>query len=253
MKKIWNPYVGGLFQNLSSLENLWIVEYLKLQSLPREAFPPSLGEPHVGGYPHLQRQGFEGKGDYWTLTHGIPCLAIYDNELKRKSEGIWNLLLPHQSFLPLEPTSFPNQPAAITAPYARPCSASPEPPPLLCILTLAFSPFCSRIRSPCFAPNLLHSAHRQSCLPHAYTPYPCMPTPLLCPTPCHACLLHAAPDPFTAAPRPCPCSCTSPAAPLALCCTEPTECPNLAPLLSCSLQPYRKKTTMPNKIGIIGD
>ncbi|GLT30485.1 hypothetical protein SLA2020_052820 [Shorea laevis] len=67
---------GELFQNLSSLQDLRIVDCPKLQSLPREAFPPSLGGLTIEKCPHLKRQCFEAKGDYWTLTRGIPCFYI---------------------------------------------------------------------------------------------------------------------------------------------------------------------------------
>ncbi|GLT96333.1 hypothetical protein SLE2022_139610 [Rubroshorea leprosula] len=66
----------GLFQNLSSLQKLWIHNCPKLQSLPREAFPPSLGELFICGCPHLKRPRFEEKGDYWTLTWSIPKVRI---------------------------------------------------------------------------------------------------------------------------------------------------------------------------------
>ncbi|GLT38436.1 hypothetical protein SLA2020_126870 [Shorea laevis] len=46
---------GGVFQNLSYLEEFWIADCPRLQSLPREAFPPSLGELRIGGCPHLKQ------------------------------------------------------------------------------------------------------------------------------------------------------------------------------------------------------
>ncbi|GLT96338.1 hypothetical protein SLE2022_139660 [Rubroshorea leprosula] len=67
---------GGLFQNLSSLQELWIHNCPKLQSLPREAFTPSLGRLWIRGCPHLKRQRLEEKGDYWTLTCSIPVVWI---------------------------------------------------------------------------------------------------------------------------------------------------------------------------------
>ncbi|GKV18266.1 hypothetical protein SLEP1_g28671 [Rubroshorea leprosula] len=66
----------GLFQNLSSLEELFIFNCPKLRSLPKEAFLPSLGKLCIIGCPHLKRQRFEAKGDYWTLTRGIPNVEI---------------------------------------------------------------------------------------------------------------------------------------------------------------------------------
>ncbi|GLT33614.1 hypothetical protein SLA2020_081860 [Shorea laevis] len=68
----------GLFQNLSSLQVLRIANCPKLQSLPREAFPPSLGRLYISGCPHLKRQRFEEKGDYWTLTWAIPDILIHE-------------------------------------------------------------------------------------------------------------------------------------------------------------------------------
>ncbi|GLT71617.1 hypothetical protein SLA2020_436210 [Shorea laevis] len=66
----------GLFQNLNSLEELSIIDCPKLQSLPRDGFPPLLGALCIEKCPHLKRQWFEAKGDYWPLTHGIPSFKI---------------------------------------------------------------------------------------------------------------------------------------------------------------------------------
>ncbi|GKV46373.1 hypothetical protein SLEP1_g53359 [Rubroshorea leprosula] len=67
---------GGLFQNLSSLQCLSIQDCPKLRSLPKEAFPPSLGRLSICACPHVQRQRFKAEGDYWTLTRGIPYIEI---------------------------------------------------------------------------------------------------------------------------------------------------------------------------------
>ncbi|GLT96509.1 hypothetical protein SLE2022_141250 [Rubroshorea leprosula] len=72
---------GGLFQNLSSLQWLEIEDCPKLRSLPKEAFPPSLEQLHIRWCPHLKRQCFEAKGDYWTLTCNIPCVQIIEEEV----------------------------------------------------------------------------------------------------------------------------------------------------------------------------
>ncbi|GLT32741.1 hypothetical protein SLA2020_073860 [Shorea laevis] len=72
---------GGLFQNLSSLQCFAISDCPKLRSLPKEAFLPSLGRLNIRGCPHLKRQPFEVEGDYWTLTHGIPCFEIDGKEV----------------------------------------------------------------------------------------------------------------------------------------------------------------------------
>ncbi|GLT40891.1 hypothetical protein SLA2020_149920 [Shorea laevis] len=71
---------GGLFQNLNSFQKLWIIDCWKLQSLPREAFPPSLGELYISRCPLLKRRRFETKGDYWTLTCTIPNVEIDEDE-----------------------------------------------------------------------------------------------------------------------------------------------------------------------------
>ncbi|GLT33632.1 hypothetical protein SLA2020_082020 [Shorea laevis] len=73
----------GLFENLSSLEQLCIVDCPKLRSLPKEALHPSLGRLYIRGCPLLKRQRFEAKGDYWTLTRGIPLVEIDDDKVIR--------------------------------------------------------------------------------------------------------------------------------------------------------------------------
>ncbi|GKV41791.1 hypothetical protein SLEP1_g49283 [Rubroshorea leprosula] len=65
---------SGFFRNLNSLKVLKIVLCSKLQSLPREGFPPSLGRITIQRCPFLEQQRFEEKGDYCTLTHTIPCI-----------------------------------------------------------------------------------------------------------------------------------------------------------------------------------
>ncbi|GLT96320.1 hypothetical protein SLE2022_139500 [Rubroshorea leprosula] len=86
--KIWNEenlesIPGGLFQNLSSLQELWIINCPKLRSLPREAFPPSLGQLCIEKCPHLKPQCFEARGDYWNLTWSIPCVEIHEDEVNK--------------------------------------------------------------------------------------------------------------------------------------------------------------------------
>ncbi|GLU07349.1 hypothetical protein SLE2022_243100 [Rubroshorea leprosula] len=73
---------GGLFQNLSFLKGLGIADCPKLRSLPREAFPSSLGELCITGCPHLKRQHFEAKGDYRTLTSGIRVQIDWEEVIK---------------------------------------------------------------------------------------------------------------------------------------------------------------------------
>ncbi|GLT32732.1 hypothetical protein SLA2020_073770 [Shorea laevis] len=71
---------GRLFQNLSSLQKLFIQDCSNLRSLPTEAFPSSLGELHIDSCPHLKRQHFEAKGKYWTSTWSIPCVCVDINK-----------------------------------------------------------------------------------------------------------------------------------------------------------------------------
>ncbi|GLT30469.1 hypothetical protein SLA2020_052680 [Shorea laevis] len=72
---------GRLFQNLSSLQLLLIKKCPKLRSLPREAFPPSLEKLDIFWCPHLKRQRFEAKGNYWPFTWSIPGVEIAEEEV----------------------------------------------------------------------------------------------------------------------------------------------------------------------------
>ncbi|GKV41802.1 hypothetical protein SLEP1_g49294 [Rubroshorea leprosula] len=75
----------GLFQNLNSLNCLEITDCPKLQFLPREGFPPSLGLISMFSCPLLERQRFKETGDYCTLTRTIPCIWIDDDQVIRPS------------------------------------------------------------------------------------------------------------------------------------------------------------------------
>ncbi|GLT33613.1 hypothetical protein SLA2020_081850 [Shorea laevis] len=77
-----------LFQNLNSLEELSIIDCPNLRSLPREGFPPLLGSLCIEKCPHLKRQWFEAKGDYWPLTRGIPSFKIDLNEVITSSVNL---------------------------------------------------------------------------------------------------------------------------------------------------------------------
>ncbi|GLT96314.1 hypothetical protein SLE2022_139460 [Rubroshorea leprosula] len=76
---------GGLFQNLSSFEMLWISNCQNLRSLPREVFRPSLVGINIFECPHLKRQRFEAKGDYWALTQSIARVEIDGEEVIKAS------------------------------------------------------------------------------------------------------------------------------------------------------------------------
>ncbi|GKV45212.1 hypothetical protein SLEP1_g52320 [Rubroshorea leprosula] len=71
----------GLLQNLNSLQSLQIWWCPKLRSLPREGLPPSLGSLSITGCLLLNRQRFEEKGEYWSLTRTIPLVEIDAYEL----------------------------------------------------------------------------------------------------------------------------------------------------------------------------
>ncbi|GKV41798.1 hypothetical protein SLEP1_g49290 [Rubroshorea leprosula] len=80
---------GGLFQNLSSFEMLWISNCQNLRSLPREVFHPSLVGINIFECPHLKRQRFEAKGDYWALTQSIARVEIDGEEIISKGMSVW--------------------------------------------------------------------------------------------------------------------------------------------------------------------
>ncbi|KAL4598130.1 hypothetical protein ACB092_11G037500 [Castanea dentata] len=66
-----------LFQNLSSLEELWICYCPKLASLPVNGLPSSLLELRIYGCPVLKQHCKKGKGQEWLKNIiNIPCVEI---------------------------------------------------------------------------------------------------------------------------------------------------------------------------------
>ncbi|KAF3963369.1 hypothetical protein CMV_012227 [Castanea mollissima] len=70
-----------LFQNLYSLEQLWIWDCPKLASLPENGLPPSLLELQIIRCPVLKQHCKKGKGQEWLKNIiNIPCVQIDDRE-----------------------------------------------------------------------------------------------------------------------------------------------------------------------------
>ncbi|KAJ9174562.1 hypothetical protein P3X46_013197 [Hevea brasiliensis] len=78
-------YIGGLpnleslsmqLQSLTSIEELEIVDCPKLQSLPSEGMPPTLGRFSIRDCPLLKQQCFPKKGICWRLIVHIPCMEM---------------------------------------------------------------------------------------------------------------------------------------------------------------------------------
>ncbi|KAF2293717.1 hypothetical protein GH714_004289 [Hevea brasiliensis] len=78
-------YIGGLpnleslsmqLQSLTSIEELEIVDCPKLQSLPSEGLPPTLGRFSIRDCPLLKQQCFPKKGMRWPLIVHIPCMEM---------------------------------------------------------------------------------------------------------------------------------------------------------------------------------
>ena len=66
-----------VFQNLSSLEELWIVNCPKLASLPENGLPPSLLKLRIIRCPVLKQNCKKGKGQEWLKNIiNIPCVEI---------------------------------------------------------------------------------------------------------------------------------------------------------------------------------
>ncbi|XVE74185.1 hypothetical protein DITRI_Ditri11bG0178700 [Diplodiscus trichospermus] len=63
-------------QNLSSLEELELVECPKLRCLPREGLPATLGRLFIRNCSLLEKQCSREKGEYWPLIAHIPCVDI---------------------------------------------------------------------------------------------------------------------------------------------------------------------------------
>ncbi|CAL5331611.1 unnamed protein product [Camellia sinensis] len=69
-----------LFQNLASLEQLWIRDCPRLKSLPVQRLPPSLNELWISSCPRLTGKCEKGKGKYWPHLAHIPQVNVYENE-----------------------------------------------------------------------------------------------------------------------------------------------------------------------------
>ena len=66
-----------VFQNLSSLEQLWIWDCPKLASLPENGLPPSLLRLQIYRCPVLKQHCKKGKGQEWLKNIiNIPCVQI---------------------------------------------------------------------------------------------------------------------------------------------------------------------------------
>uniref|UniRef100_A0A7N2LKG9 Disease resistance RPP13-like protein 1 n=1 Tax=Quercus lobata TaxID=97700 RepID=A0A7N2LKG9_QUELO len=66
-----------VFQNLSSLEELWIWDCPKLASLPENSLPPSLLQLRIIECPVLKQNCKKGKGQEWLKNIiNIPCVQI---------------------------------------------------------------------------------------------------------------------------------------------------------------------------------
>ncbi|XP_028095241.1 putative disease resistance RPP13-like protein 1 [Camellia sinensis] len=65
-----------LFQNLASLEQLWIRDCPRLKSLPVQRLPPSLNELWIEGCPRLTGKCEKGKGKYWPHLAHIPEVCV---------------------------------------------------------------------------------------------------------------------------------------------------------------------------------
>ncbi|GMI75785.1 hypothetical protein like AT3G14470 [Hibiscus trionum] len=63
-------------QNLPSLEELEVAECPKLQRLPREGLPATLGRLCIRNCPLLENLCSRNKGGYWPLIAHIPCVEI---------------------------------------------------------------------------------------------------------------------------------------------------------------------------------
>ncbi|CAN1341948.1 Putative disease resistance RPP13-like protein 1 [Linum perenne] len=62
---------------LTSLEELLIMYCPKVQHLPKEGLPPSLGSLKLHACPGLNKRCQKQKGEYWPLMQQIPCVVIH--------------------------------------------------------------------------------------------------------------------------------------------------------------------------------
>ncbi|CAL5381837.1 unnamed protein product [Camellia sinensis] len=70
---------SNLFQNLASLEQLWIRDCPRLKSLPVQRLPPSLNELWIESCPRLTGKCEKGKGKYWPHLAHIPQVEWCDD------------------------------------------------------------------------------------------------------------------------------------------------------------------------------
>ncbi|XP_022747725.1 putative disease resistance RPP13-like protein 1 [Durio zibethinus] len=66
------------FQDLSSLQYLWILNCPKLKSLPKKEVLPSLLNLQISGCPTLKKRCERDKGKCWSNIAHIPCVYIFE-------------------------------------------------------------------------------------------------------------------------------------------------------------------------------
>jgi hypothetical protein len=71
------------FQNLSALQQLWIIGCPKLEFLPEKGLPPSLLKLNIRDCPLLKQHCKKGKGREWLKIANIPRVEIDDRSYMR--------------------------------------------------------------------------------------------------------------------------------------------------------------------------
>ncbi|CAL5382909.1 unnamed protein product [Camellia sinensis] len=77
-----------LFQNLASLESLYIRDCPRLKSLPVQRLLPSLKQLSISRCPRLKGKCEKGKGKYWPHLAHIPDVFVYDDDGHRNATQI---------------------------------------------------------------------------------------------------------------------------------------------------------------------